>query len=67
MGHLVSLAQYPTYPETFWLVAIIATFLKLGAILEFLLYREVEYLFANRKLAVDIFLREAKVDDVEEA
>lgn len=48
--------QCSTYPQTHWLVAIVATFFKLRTEFEFLFYWELEYLLANRELSIDIFL-----------
>lgn len=54
------------YSETHWLVTIVITFLKLGTILEFLFEWKLEDLFSDRELAVNLFLCEAKVDDIKE-
>lgn len=48
--------RFSTYPQTHWLVAIVAAFFKLRAEFEFLFYRELEYLLANRELPINIFL-----------
>ena len=67
-GSLTSLlSQYWTYPQTSRLVAVVISFLELGSVLEFLLGRKLEEFIPNGKLAVDRFLGETKVDDVEEA
>lgn len=55
------------YSKTHWLITIIVTFLKLGTIFEFFFDRKRENLFSNRELAVNLFLCEAKVDDIKEA
>lgn len=41
--------------------------LEVGAVFEFLFYREVEEVFADGELAVDFCLRKAEVGDIEES
>jgi hypothetical protein len=48
--------QFSTYSEPHRLVAVITTFFKLGTILELFFYWELEQLFANGKLAINILL-----------
>jgi hypothetical protein len=49
------------------LVAVVPAILEVGAVFELLLRGELEDLFAQAELPVDFLLREAEVDDVEEA
>jgi hypothetical protein len=49
------------------LVAVVPAVLEVGAVFELLLRGELEDLFAQAELPVDLLLREAEVDDVEEA
>ena len=48
-------------------VAIVVSILQIGAILQLLLLGQIEYLFPDGELSVNVCLGEAKVDHVEEA
>jgi hypothetical protein len=47
-------------------IAIVATVLKVGSILQLLLRRKLEKLLANGELTVDRFLAESEIRDIEE-
>jgi hypothetical protein len=59
--------SWPNFSESERFVAVVAAVLEVGAVFEFFGGGELEDLLADGELAVDLFLGEAEVDDVEEA
>lgn len=53
--------------ETERFVAVVATMLEVGTVLELLLGRQVKNLLAEAELSVDLFLAEAEVGNIKEA
>lgn len=63
----VVLHTWSDFSKTERFIAIIATILKIGSILQLLLCRKLKKLLADGELTVDRFLAQSEIGDIEES